>query len=194
MTEVGFEHRQYLIRRKVLTILGAKFHIYDSDGNVVLFSKQKAFKLKEDIRVYTDDTMAEERLMIRARSIIDFSAAYDVVDSVSQRKIGALRRQGMKSFVRDSWQILDADDNLIAPLEEDSTAMALVRRFLANLIPQKFHVDVGGKPAVRYAQRFNPFIFKMDVSLDSASDGVIDPLLALAAGILLVAIEGRQDG
>ena len=188
----GFEHKTYLIRRKVFMILGAKFHVYDPDDNVVLFSKQKAFKLKEDIRVYTDDTMSEERLMIRARNIIDFSAAYDVVDSQTQQKIGALRRRGMRSFIRDSWEILDANDRVIAPLQEDSAALAIVRRLLVSIIPQTFNVEVDGTLIARFRQRFNPFIFKMDVELAHDSDGVLDPLLAVAAGILLVAIEGRQ--
>lgn len=190
----SFTDRQYLIRRKVFTVLGAKFHIYDADGDLVLFSKQKAFKLKEDIRVYTDESMAEERLMIRARNVIDFSAAYDVIDSATNRKVGALRRKGMKSLIRDSWEILDEEDRLIAPLQEDSTAMAMVRRFLSNLVPQKFHATVDGKVLLRYRQHFNPFIFKTEVSLLPGSEEVIDPLLALAAGILLVAVEGRQDG
>lgn len=48
----------YTIRRKVLKLFGAAFHIYNPAGAVVGFCKQKAFKLKEDIRVYTDETCA----------------------------------------------------------------------------------------------------------------------------------------
>ncbi len=44
----------YTIRRKVLKIFGAAFHIYDPHGNLAGYCKQKAFKLKEDIRIYTD--------------------------------------------------------------------------------------------------------------------------------------------
>src|SRR6185503_13579603 len=50
---VRMPESQYMIRRKVLTLFGAQFHIYNAEGKVVGFSKQKAFKLKEDIRVYT---------------------------------------------------------------------------------------------------------------------------------------------
>jgi hypothetical protein len=39
---------QFTIRRKVLTLLGAKFHIYNAQGDLIGFSRQKAFKLKED--------------------------------------------------------------------------------------------------------------------------------------------------
>ena len=79
---------EYTIRRKVLTIFGAKFHIYNPEGGLIGFSQQKAFKLKEDIRVFTDETAQTERLAIKARQIVDFSAAYDVFDSQKGEKIG----------------------------------------------------------------------------------------------------------
>ena len=93
----------YTIRRKVFTFLGAKFHIYNADGALIGFCSQKAFKLKEDIRIYSDETMSNERLAINARSVIDFSAAYDVTDSVNNVKLGALRRKGLASLFRDAW-------------------------------------------------------------------------------------------
>jgi hypothetical protein len=183
---------QYLIRRKVFTFLGAKFHVYDSDGQVIGFSRQKAFKLREDIRVYSDDTEQEERLLIKARQIIDFSAAYDVVDAKSGSKVGALRRKGFTSLLRDSWEFLDASDRLIGVIQEDSMFLALVRRFLTNLIPQSYHAKAGEADVAKYHQNFNPFVYKLRVELEAGARERIDPRLVLAGGILLAAIEGRQ--
>ena len=98
----GFD---FYIRRKVLKIFGGSFHVYDARDNLVFFSSQKAFKLKEDIRVFSDESMSEECLVIKARSIIDFGAAYDVVDSPSGEKLGAFRRKGLKSILKDSWEM-----------------------------------------------------------------------------------------
>jgi len=182
----------YVIRRKVFTIFGAKFHVYDSSGQVVLFSKQKAFKLKEDIRVFSDESEQEERLLIKARQIIDFSAAYDVVDVRSGSKIGAFRRKGFTSILRDSWEFLDTADRVIGTILEDSMFMALLRRFLTNLIPQSFHAQVGGKDVAKYHQNFNPFVYKLRVNLEPQARSAVDPQLILAGGILLAAIEGRQ--
>ena len=188
----AFGQDQYLIRRKVFTFLGAKFHVYDAAGRLVLFSKQKAFKLKEDIRIYTDESMSQERLTIKARQIIDFGAAYDVVDAASGSKIGALRRKGWSSILRDSWEFLDASDRPVGTIQEDSAVLALVRRFLTNLIPQSYHAAVQGKEIVRYHQNFNPFVFKLRVELQPGAKEILDPRLAIAAGILLAAVEGRQ--
>src|ERR1043165_8819517 len=89
----AFSHTRYTLRRKVLTFFGAKFHVYDPAGNVVLFSKMKAFKFKEDLRLYTGEDMQTEILAIKARKILDFSSAYDVVDSENGQKIGVLKRK-----------------------------------------------------------------------------------------------------
>jgi hypothetical protein len=176
----------------VLTIFGAKFHIYDANNKLLGFSEQKAFKLKEDIRVYTDESKSDERVVIKARSIIDFGAAYDVYDSKQQKKVGALKRKGWSSLVRDSWIVMDADDREIGTLQEDSMVMALVRRFLSNLIPQKFHLsDQAGTGLASFRQHFNPFVFRLTVTIYDGSP--LSPLLVLAAGVLLVAIEGRQQ-
>lgn len=67
----GFFQEKYLVRRKVFKIFGAAFHIYDAAGNIVFYSKQKAFKLKEDIRIYTGEDMQQEVLTMRARQILD---------------------------------------------------------------------------------------------------------------------------
>jgi uncharacterized protein YxjI len=186
-----------MVRRKVLTLFGAKFHVYDAQGNMILFSRQKAFKLKEDIRVYTDESMSKEMLTIKARKIIDFSSAYDVVDAQENKKVGALRRKGWSSMVRDSWEFLDENDNSLAFLKEDSMALALVRRFLTNLIPQTYYVRQGEAETetslVCYKQNFNPFVFKLNVSITEEGKKILDPRLILAAGILLVAVEGRQQ-
>jgi len=191
-SEDMFDLDRFLVRRKVFRILGAGFHVYDPSGNVVGFSEQRAFKLKEDIRVYTDDRKSTELLSIRARQIVDFSAAYDVVDSAEGRKVGALRRKGWSSILRDSWEILDDGDRPIARVQEDSATLAMLRRFLTNLIPQSFHVIAAGERQVAtMRQHFNPFVFKLDVEI--GGDCPVDRRLILSTAILLAAIEGRQN-
>ena len=94
---MSIEDNRYVIRRKVLTIFGQQFHVYDGHGKLLGYSKQKAFKLKEDIRFYSDETMAEEKLLIMARQVIDFAAAYDVVDGQTKdMKVPSGAQSGLK--------------------------------------------------------------------------------------------------
>jgi hypothetical protein len=95
--------RQLEFRRKFWVLVGAKIHITDPlSAREVGFIKMKAWKLREDIRLYTDESMQTELLRIHARNIIDFGATYDVVDSFSNQIVYSLKRKGLKStFVRD---------------------------------------------------------------------------------------------
>jgi len=123
----NFSHQKYLVRRKILKLFGAAFHIYDPDGNVAFYSKMKAFKLKEDIPMYTGEDMQEEVLTIKARKILDFSSAYDVVDPTTNEKVGALKRKGLKSILKDEWIFMDSDDREIGLIKEDRYPLQIYR-------------------------------------------------------------------
>src|SRR5688500_7427304 len=92
-----FRHTNYTIRRKLMKLVGGAYYVDDPSGQVVLYANQKGFKLKEDIRLYTGEDMTQELVTIKARSVIDFGATYDVVDAPTGQKLGALRRKGLKS-------------------------------------------------------------------------------------------------
>jgi uncharacterized protein YxjI len=184
---------QYHARRKVLAAFTPKFHVYDPAGQLVAYVEQKAFKLKEDITVFADEEKQRPLLTIRARAILDISATYDVADARTGEKVGALRRKGLKSILRDEWTLLDAGDQEMGTIQEDSALMATLRRFLSNLIPQSFNVSVQGQPAGVIKQHFNPFVLKHTVDLTHDRGRRFDRRLALAAVVLLLAIEGRQD-
>lgn len=183
---------EYIIRKKVFSVMGAKLHIYNSSEELVLFSQMKAFKLKEDIALYTDESMERELLRIKARKMIDLSATYDVYDSETGESLGALRRKGLKSIVKDEWVILDTRDNEIGFIKEDSVFMALLRRVI-TLIPQKYNVEIGGTVIPAFRQNFNPFVTKIIADFSEDRKGVLDRRIGLAAAVLLCAIEGKQE-
>ncbi len=189
-----FSMNRYIARRKVFKLLGGAFTIHEPENlDVVAYVRQKAFKLKEDITVFTDDTMGEELLFIRARQIIDFAACYDVILPGNPERVGALRRKGFSSIIRDQWEILDANDRVIGRILEDSTTMALLRRFLSNLIPQRFRIEADGREVGAIRQYFNPFVLKYEVDFSQDTGGILDRRLGFAATVLLLAIEGRQS-
>jgi hypothetical protein len=154
--------------------------------------KLKAFRLREDITVFADEALTQPLLSIKARQIIDFSAAYDVIDLTTQVRVGALRRKGLKSLLRDEWEILDASDQVLGLMQEDSQLMALLRRFLSSLIPQNYHVTVHGQQVGVVTGTWNPFLVKHTMDLSSDHGQLLDQRLALAASVLLMTIEGKQ--
>jgi len=188
-----FKHAQYLVRRKVFKLFGGAFHIYDPSDEVAFYSQMKAFKLREDIRLYTGEDMTTEVLTIQARQILDFSSAYDVVDPATKEKIGVLKRKGLKSLFKDEWIFMNAQDKEIGFIREDSVLLALVRRLLTNLIPQKYYGEISGRPVCTFKQNFNPFVMKIRLDFSQDKNNLLDRRLGIAAAVLLCAIEGRQQ-
>lgn len=194
--DTAFQHEHYVFRRKVFRIFGGEFDIYDASGNLALHSEQKSFKLKEDMRLYSDKSQTTELLSIKTNQILDIGATYNVTDSRSAISVGSLRRSGLKSiFARDEWIILDPQGEGIGMIQEDSLFMGLMRRLskdLSFLFPQKYTVSMGGQPVAFFRQHFNPFILKYDLDLSQDHEKRLDRRLAIAAGVLLCAIERRQ--
>jgi len=188
-----FQFPSYLIKRQVFALAGT-FRFYDPSGNQVMFSQQKMFKLREDIRVYADENKTQEVLSIKARQIIDFSAAYDVVDTAMNQKVGSLRRKGWSSMLRDEWQVLDANDNQIGMLFEDSMGLALLRRFLlGSWLPQNYDLTLGETRVADIKQNFNLFRYELNLDFTMDPSQKLDRRLGIAAGLLLAAVEGRQS-
>ena len=188
-----FQHPSYLLKRQAIALTG-RFRFYDPSGNLVMFSEQKMFRWKEDIRVYADEAKTREVLSIKARQIMDFSAAYDVVDTELNQKVGALRRKGLRSLLRDEWEVLDENDNVKGLLFEDSIGLALLRRLLlGSWLPQNYDITFGETRVADLKQNFN--LFRYELNLDFSMDiaRTLDRRLGIAAGILLAAVEGKQS-
>lgn len=185
----------FLLKRQVFKLIGSNFRIYDSGGNLVVFCHQKGFKLREDITLYADEAMQRPWIGIKARTIMDFSAAYDVVDLTTNEKLGAYKRKGWTSIIRDEWIVMDANDNEIGRITEDNQALALVRRFLTALIPQNFDLRLNnGQRVVDLRQRFNPFVYNLEIDFRENTNNAFDMRMGFAAASLIAAIEGRQSG
>ena len=188
-----FQFPTYLLKRQAIALTG-KFRVYDPAGRLILFSEQKMFRLREDIRVYDSEDKSREVLSIKARQIMDFSAAYDVMDMEMNQKVGVLRRKGLRSILRDEWEVLDANDQTLGQLFEDSIPLALLRRLLlGSWLPQNYDMTVGETRVADLRQNFNPFRYELNLDFSMDTTSRIDRRVGIAAGILLAAVEGRQD-
>lgn len=187
--------RQFVAKKALFSFLGSTFRIYDPQGGLQFYIKQKAFKLKEELNVFADENQSQKRLTIKARSWADFSTAYDVTDAETGEAVGACKREGMKSIFRDTWLVLGAGDAVIGKCEEDSMFLAMLRRLIfKQWLPQKFTVkDASGNALGTIRQRFNPFQIAYDVSFDGGRNEALDSRLGIALVVLLLAIEGRQQ-
>lgn len=188
----AFRYNRYLLKRKVFALTG-KFHFFGPGGEPVLYSEQRMFKLKEDVRVYNGPEKSQELLHIKARQVIDFSAAYDVFDRVEQVQVGTLQRRGFNSMVRDEWQVLNTNQQVLGTIIEDDLGYAMLRRFLlGSLLPQNYDVLFNGQKVADLRQNFNLIRYEMLIEFTPTTGQQLDPRLGIAAALLLGIIEGKQ--
>jgi len=182
---------QYMIREKFWKIFGNKFWFEDVNEKRYGFCEQKRFKLKEDIRIYVDESKSHEWLKIKQKQIVDAWGGYDIVDSQSGEHIGTVRRKFWASIIRTRWHLLDAAGNEVGILIEDSMGYALARRLLLGiLLPKKFHIEIGGGTEfVTMRQLFNPFIKKLVVNIPL--NHPLDRRFIAGLAIVIAAIDGR---
>lgn len=211
---VDVDYSQYKVlefRRKFLKFFGAEINITDpASQNVVGYIKMKAWKLREDVRIYTDKTAQQEVVHIHARQIIDLGATYDVFAGGSDQLLFSLKRKGLKStFVRDHWDILDSNGAVTGSVQETSSTLALVRRWLGIIpflglldlvfvfVKQTYEVTTAqptGTPALaaNIIHQRNPFIVKMVLDTSQAQT-TVDPRINLAATAMLSIIEAAKN-
>lgn len=187
-----FQQDRFTARQRIFT-LTPQFDFYDQGGNTLAFLRKKVFTWKDEIRIFTDRTQSMELLYIKAQRIIDWGTAFDVTDSINHQKVGALKRQGWKSLVRKEWTFLDANDQEIGKVQEDSLFLATVRRYLTNIIPQSYTFEVAGQQVGIARQNWNFFAPRMEVDFSDDPGKRLDRRLVAAAIVLLMAVEGRQS-
>lgn len=205
------QYRVLEFRRKFLKFFGAEINITDpASQNVVGYIKMKAWKLREDVRIYTDKTAQQEVVHIHARQIIDLGPTYDVFAGGSDQLLFSLKRKGLKSvFVRDHWDILDTQGSITGSVQETSSTLAILRRWIGIVpilglldivfafVKQTYEVIIAQPDgsqglAANITHQRNPFVVKM--TLDTTATQVqADPRLNLAVTAMLSIIEAAKN-
>ena len=187
-----FQRDSFVARQKMVS-LTPTFFLRDETGVPLAFLRQKMFSLKDDITVYTDETQTQELLHICGRKILDFGAAFDVTDPVHHEKVGVLRRQGWKSFVRAEWKIFDAMGEEIGMIREDSLMRAVVRRFFGNVILKGYSFEMSGQPAGTAKRVWNFFVPTMKVDFTHDPEKRLDRRLLVASVVVLMTVERNDE-
>ena len=92
---------------KILAVAPQIF-VRDAHGQELMYVKQKLFKLKEAINIFSDQSQTNQLYTIKADRVIDFSARYSFTDSQSM-SLGAVKRRGMRSIWKASYDVMEGD-------------------------------------------------------------------------------------
>ena len=116
-----------------ITTLASDFNITDRNGNYVAYVRQKMFRLKEDVIVFSDESRTKELFNIKANQWIDFNASYMMTDLVTGKKFGSLARKGVRSIWKARYDIIDEKDKPIYQINEDNVWIKVFDSFLGEI-------------------------------------------------------------
>lgn len=106
--------------------------VTDARGEIVLYARQKAFKLKESITVFGDAAQTRALYRIDADRVLDFGARYTVVDADSGETVGTVRRQGMRSIWRAHYD-LERDGTPALEVREENPWLKVADQFVSEI-------------------------------------------------------------
>ena len=179
---------RYVAKKAMFNFLGNTFRMYDGNGGLRYYIKQKALKLKEDLRVYSDSSKSELKLRIQARNWADARGVFDFRTSADGAPFGGAKRNMFKSMLLDEWDLYDENDALIGKLKECGSWLSWVRK-LIKWIPQTYQLTIEDEQVGTIRQRFNPFQLTYDIEFDPK----IDERIVVATTVLMLAVESKYD-
>ncbi len=184
-----FAHPMYTVKRSYWSFLGRVTRVYAPDGMLVAYIKRPVMKWKEEMTIFADEAQSQPVLVMRARQAIAMNLIRDVFDAATGARVGIIRQKGLKSMFRDTWELLDEQEQVIGMMQEDGSSF--LRRMFPLLLG-KWHIELYQQP-VSYIKQVWRF-FAKEYTLDlSQNNGRIDPRFAMALAVLALMAESRRE-
>ena len=104
----------------------------DATGITKAFVKQKIFKLKEHVEVFTDESRTELLYNIRANKWLDFNTTYSFTNAAGEN-IGRLARKGWRSLWKASYELYDEKDQQDLVIQEKNAWVKVLDGVLTEI-------------------------------------------------------------
>lgn len=115
-----------------ISSLANDFTARDANKQTVAYVRQKMFKFKEAISVYTDDSKQEVLYTINADRVIDFNANYAFSDD-SGAVFGRVGRRGAKSILKAHYEVFDLEGEMEFLIQEENPWTKLFDALLSEV-------------------------------------------------------------
>lgn len=190
-----FSQTQYALKRQGLAI-GGKYRLFDLQGKEpLLFIEEKTKWLASSttIHVYADEKKTREILTLKDRPS-GSAEDMDVFDAETGQKIGSLvmDAQSISEIFKDVWEMRDADDKPVGRIYEKQLAKSLARDLISHSLPTKLDVSVGDVEVAELRQKLKAIGYELEIDMSKDVSGLLDHRLAIAAGIMVAVLQGRE--
>lgn len=170
------------------------FSVFNAQGEEIAYTRQKIFKIKEDIEIFSNSKRSERLYRIQADRIIDFNACYNI-QAENGTPLGSIRRAGMRSLWRTHYEVFDADNIKLLDIQEKNPWVAVADGLLGEIPfvgmltgyffnPSYLVRDPAG--TVHYELKKMPTLMERHFHLDKIGDAQYDELTALSCMMLML--------
>jgi hypothetical protein len=185
---------------KIIAI-APQIKVTDPSGQTVLYVRQKALALREDVRIFADEKQEHQLYQLNADRIIDWSANYRVrtADGVD---LGSLRRKGMRSIWRASYEATDPNGQTPVVIHEENPwikvldglagELPIVGMFLPMFINPAYLADRDGVSLLKMKKQ--PAVFEGKFTIDKLGEFADSEESLLLASLVMMILLERQRG
>ena len=146
-----------------LFALAPQIFVEDPAGAPVVYIKQKLFKLREAITVFSNQDQTQQVAAINADRMIGFSARFNITDPNGQT-YGSIGRKGWRSMWRASYELFDHAGQPVGVIREESVFARMMDTMIAEIPvvglfspyvfqPKYLLVDMAGTPIMRLSKK-----------------------------------------
>lgn len=112
--------------------LAPQIKVTDAAGRSLFYVRQKLFKFKEAVQIFSDASRSQHLFSINADRVIDWSARYTFTEPSGQ-VIGAVKRSGMRSLFAAHYTLLDANDAPVFELQQTNPWSGVLDSLLGEI-------------------------------------------------------------
>ena len=113
--------------------LASQATVTDANGRTILYTRQKMFKFREHVEIWTDSSRGTLLAEIKANKVIDWSARYFSTDA-DGNPIGSVGRRGWRSIWKAHYETFNPGDNVPDfSIQEENVWSKVADSFLSEI-------------------------------------------------------------
>lgn len=178
------------------------FTATDATGTTIAYVRQKMFKLKEAITIYSDQSKSKVDYTIKADRWLDFSAAYSFFDEHGT-EFGKIARKGFRSIWKATYNIVDQHGQQQYTVNEENPWVKVIDALISEVPilgmftgylfnPSYIVKDNNGNPIVRLKKEPSFFGRKFQLTKVGEMDSDDDDRVML--GLMMMILLERRRG
>jgi len=117
-----------------VTTISNDFTATDASGKVIFFVREEFLKLRDHVKVYAGESKEALLYEMRSNKIIDFQQTFTITNS-QNKVIGKVRKKTLKSFIKATYYIQDAEGKTIYTINERSFLSRFLNTIYEELMP-----------------------------------------------------------